>query len=77
MEVNVVAIRDLKSFIFYFCFNFQWPKDIEENLKHGIEFIIKSNESFADNEIKNEIEQFFSKYKHGNDINKHRKQQNE
>ena len=36
-------------------FNFDWPKDVDENLKHEIEFIIKSNEFLAENKIKNEI----------------------
>ena len=38
-------------------FNFDWPKDVSENLKHEIEFIIKSSESLAEDKIKNEIEQ--------------------
>ena len=29
--------------------NSDWPKDVEEDLKHKIEFIIKSNESLAEN----------------------------
>ena len=48
MEENMIAIRDLKTF----CFNFDWPKDVDENLKHGIEFIIKSNESLVENKIR-------------------------
>ena len=40
MEENMIVIRDSKSF----CFNFDWPKDADENLKHKIEFIIKRNE---------------------------------
>ena len=32
---------------------------------------------FAGNKIKNKIEQLLSKYKHGNDIHEHGKQQNE
>ena len=40
-------------------------------------FIIKSNESLTENEIKNETEQLSSKYKHGNNIYEHGKQQNE
>ena len=47
-----------------------------ENLKHDIEFIIKNNESLPENKIKNEIEQLLLKYKHGNDIHEHGKQQN-
>ena len=37
----MIVIRDLKTFYF----NFDWPKDVDENLKHGIEFIINCNES--------------------------------
>ena len=62
MEENMIAIRDPKTFYFYF----NWPKDVDENSKHETEFIIKSNESLAENKIKNEIEQLLSKYKHGN-----------
>ena len=64
MEENMVVIREPKTFYF----EFDWPKNADENLKHEIEFIIKSNESLAKNKIKNEIEQLFSKYKHGNNI---------
>ena len=46
-------------------------------LKHKIEFIIKSNESLDENQIKNETEQLLLKYKHGNNIREHGKQQNE
>ena len=60
--------------IFYF--NFDWPKDVDESLKHEIEFIINNNESLAENKIKNEIEQLLSKYEHGNNVHKHGKQQN-
>ena len=58
MEENMIVIRDPKAC----CFNFDWPKDVDENLKHEIEFIIKSNKSLAENKIKNEIEQLLSKY---------------
>ena len=37
------VIRDPKTF----CFNFNFPKDADENLKREIEFITKSNESLA------------------------------
>ena len=57
----MILIRDPKIF----CFNFYWPEDVDDNLKHEIEFIIKSNESLAENKIKNEIEQLLLKYKHG------------
>ena len=39
----MILIRDPRSF----SFNFDWPKDFDENLKHETEFIIKSNESFV------------------------------
>ena len=69
----MIVIKDLKTF----CFNFDWPKDVDENLKHEIEFIIKSNESLAENKIKTKIEQLLLKYKDGNNIQEHGKQQNE
>ena len=70
----MIVIRELKTFYF----GFEWPKDVDENRKHGIEFIIKkSNESSTENKRKNEIEQLLSKYKHGNKIHEHGKQQNE
>ena len=53
MEENLNVIRDPTTFYFYF----DRLKDIDEHLKHETEFIIKSNESFAENRIKNEIEQ--------------------
>ena len=73
MEENMVVIRDPKTFYF----DFYWSKDVHENLKYEIEFIIKSNESLAENKIKNEIEQLLSKYKNGNNTHEHGKQQNE
>ena len=45
MEENMIVITDPKTF----CFNFDWPKDVNENLNHEIEFIIRSNESLAEN----------------------------
>ena len=69
----MVVIREPKTFYFYF----GWAKNVDENLKFKIEFIIKNNESLAENKIKNEIEQLLSKYKHGNNIHEHRKQQKE
>ena len=68
----MIVIRDPKNFYF----DFDGPKDVGKNLKHEIEFIIKSNESLAQYKIKNEIEQLLSKYEHGKDINEHGKQQN-
>ena len=73
MDENMIMIRGPKTF----CFNFDWPKDVDENLKHEIEFIRKSNQSLAKSKIKIEIEQILSKYKNGNNIHEHGKQQNE
>ena len=39
MEENKILIRHPKTFDF----DFDWPKDVDENLKHEIKFIIKSN----------------------------------
>ena len=38
MEENMIVIRNIKNV----CFNFDWPKDVDENLKHEIEFISKA-----------------------------------
>ena len=38
MEENIVVIREPKTF--HFCFD--WPKYVDKNLKHKIEFIIKA-----------------------------------
>ena len=61
MEQNIIVINDPKTFDF----DFDLPKDFDENLKHETEFIIKSNRPLAGNKIKNEIEQLLLKYKHG------------
>ena len=37
MQENIIVIRETKTFNF----TFDWPKDVDENLKHEIEFIIK------------------------------------
>ena len=73
IEDNILVIREPKLF---HC-NFDFPKDVDKNLKDEIEFIIKRNESLAEYKIKNEIGQLLSKYKSGNDIHEHGKQQNE
>ena len=65
----MIAIRDPKTF----CFNFDWPKDVDDNLKHEIEFNIKSDEYLAENKIKNEIQQLLLKYKNGNNIHDYEK----
>ena len=56
-----------------FFFNFDLQKYVDEYLKHETEIIVKSNESLAENKIKNEIEQVLLKYKHGSNIYKHGK----
>ena len=62
-------IRDPKTF----CFNFDFPKEVDENLKpEDFEFTIESNESLAKFIIKNEIEQLLWKYRLGNNVYKHR-----
>ena len=49
MEENMIMIRYPKIF----CLSFDWPPEhVYENLKHGIESIIKSNGSLAENKIK-------------------------
>ena len=72
MKESMIVIRDPKTF----CLNFHWPKDVDENLKHETEFIIKSNESLAENKMKNETEQLLLKYKHRKNIHEHGKLQN-
>ena len=49
----MVVIREPKTFYF----DFDWLKNVDENLKNDIEFIIISNQSLAENKIKNKIEQ--------------------
>ena len=43
IENNKLVIRESKTFHFYF----DLPKDVDINLKHEIEFIIKHNGSLA------------------------------
>ena len=38
MEENMIVIRDLN----FFFFDFDWSKDVQENLMHDIEYIIKN-----------------------------------
>ena len=45
MEEKMIVIRDPETFRF----SFDWPKNVDENLKRKLEFIIKSNESLAEN----------------------------
>ena len=48
MEENVIVIIVPETF----CFNFDWSKDVDENLKHEINSIIKSSKYLAKNTIK-------------------------
>ena len=68
----MVVIWDLKNF----CLNFDWSKCVDENLKHKIEFITKSNKYLAEKKIKNKIKKLLLKHKYENNIHEHRKQQN-
>ena len=43
IEENTIVIRDRKTFSFHF----DYPKDVDENMKHEIEYIIKNNEFFT------------------------------
>ena len=64
-------IRDPKTS----SFDFDCPKNVDENLNYEIGLIKRINESLAENKIKNEIKQLLSKYTHGNNIYEHQKQQ--
>ena len=55
-------------------FHFDLPKDLGNNLKHEIDFIIKHKEFLADQTMENKISRLLSKYKYENDIHKHGKQ---
>ena len=55
MEENMIVIRDPKLF----CFIFNLPKDVDENLKSEIEFIIKSNEYLAGIVIKTRLKNYY------------------
>ena len=44
----MIVIRDSNTFYF----DFDWPKNAGEKLKYEIKFIIKSNESLAENKKK-------------------------
>ena len=67
----MIVIRDPKIF----CFNSYSLKNVDENLQHEIEFIIKSNKFLAENKIKNEVDQLLLKYKYGNNIDERKNQQ--
>ena len=50
MEEKKIVIKDPRTF----CFSSDWSKYIDDNLKHKLELIIKSNASLAKNKLKNE-----------------------
>ena len=54
MEEYMIVIRNLKKC----CFNFGLPKYVDENLKRGIEFIIKSKEFLAENKKKTRLNNY-------------------
>ena len=49
----MVVIRESK----FFYFDFDWHKNVDENLKHETEFIIKNSKSLGENKMTNKIEQ--------------------
>ena len=50
----MIVISDLETF----CFNFDWSKEADQNLKHEIEFIIKSSEYLVENETKRRLNNY-------------------
>ena len=54
-------------------FYFDLPKDINKNLSHEIDFIIKQNEFLAENTTKQKISRLLLPYNDGNDIHEHSK----
>ena len=50
------------------------PKNTSNGLKNEMDSTIKHNEFLSEHTMKNKISRFSLKYKHGNDIHKHRKQ---
>lgn len=61
-----VHIGDIKLLITtgHQTFYFELPKDVENNLKHEIDYFL------AEHTVKEDITQLFFKYKHGNDAKK-------
>ena len=55
MEENMIVITDPKTSYF----DFDWSKDVDENSKHKIKFILKSKKYLAKNKIKSKIEQLY------------------
>ena len=64
---KLVIITKFKTFYFVL------HKDVDNNIKNRINFIVKHNEFLAENTIKIEISQLVSHYKHKKYIYEHRK----
>ena len=70
----IIIIRDPKTFYF----NFDPPKDVDENLKNEIEYITKNNESLTENKKKS-FNNYCPNISNTNNINnthEHKKLQN-
>ena len=85
-KVHKILIKSLKSWKkiwlwwgiwIFFLFDFDWSKDVQENLMHDIEYIIKNFQYLTENKIKNKIEPLLLKHKNGNNIQENKKEQNE
>ena len=50
----MIVIRDPETFYF----NFDSPKNVDENLKYETKFIVKSNEYFDENKIKKSLNNY-------------------
>ena len=72
MEENMIMIRDPKTF----CFNFDWSKDVDENLKQWNWIDHKTQWIFSWEYNKKADWTIIVEYKHGNNIHDHKKQQN-
>ena len=51
----MIVIRHPRAFYFHF----DWHEDVDGNLKHEIEFIIRSNESLAENKKKTRLKNYY------------------
>ena len=69
----MIVIRDPKTFYF----DIDQPKSVDDNLKHEIKFVLKRDQSLAENKIKNQTESLLLKYNLENNSNEYEKQQNE
>ena len=73
MRKKKKGIRNTILVIFFLKIINMVSRNVDENLEHETEFIIKSNESLAENKIKNETEQLLSKYKQRSNVHEHKK----